>query len=423
MRKLNWRGPRALLGTALVALLAAGMLLSCSNPTAAAAAAGQNGGAVDVRTGARMDKVVKPFIKDAQRRFRVGILQSGEFYFYNDVLKSIYNGLADLGWVAERRLDANQSALLSDVVAAYADCGDFLEFPPELYVNLNYEESAEMPALARNLLDGTSGADIVISLGTLGGTWVAKAASEGTLKVPVLVESVSDPIGSNILKTWNESGHPLFNVACDPGSYERQIRLFHQVVGFKRLGLIYSDSETGRSYVAYDDVRKLSKELGFDIVPYTDVIEDPQEDADIQEAARKFLRGVELLAPKVDAFYMGIQGGWTIDSLPAVLEVIKRHRVPVFAMEGVDFVKRGALMGESSNLLDVEGRFSAQKLTLILSGEPAGSLPQVSQHVPLISLNLKAARDIGYNFPVDLILGSDEVYKTIQKDTPEGAQP
>ena len=48
-----------------------------------------------------------------------------------------------------------------------------------------------------------------------------------------------------------------------PERYQRQLRLFHEIVGFRKLGLVYEDSPSGRSYAAVDAVRQIAMEKGF----------------------------------------------------------------------------------------------------------------------------------------------------------------
>ena len=50
-----------------------------------------------------------------------------------------------------------------------------------------------------------------------------------------------------------------------PERYQRQLRLFHEIVGFRKLGLVYEDSPSGRSYAAVDAVRQIAMEKGFSV--------------------------------------------------------------------------------------------------------------------------------------------------------------
>ncbi|MFZ4616804.1 MAG: ABC transporter substrate-binding protein [Rectinemataceae bacterium] len=357
------------------------------------------------------EALVKPFAHADGSPFRVAVVQSGDYFAYNDVFESIYNGLTDLGWTGKVVLSPAEKVTVPMMLAAYqAKGGTYLSFDPLGYVDLNWTEETEAPQALRNLLEGRGNADLVISLGTLAGTFAAKISSEGKLKVPVMVESVSDPLGSKIISSFADSGHELITSSSDPLMYDRQIRFFHKVVGFKKLGLIYTDTETGRAYAALPTVTKASQDLGFSIVPDTEVMEDPPNPADIPKAEAAYVAALERLAPKIDAVYLAIQAGLTDASLPAILEVAYRHKLPTFIMEGSNFVWKGTLFGESASLLAIEGLYSARKLSRVLKGEKLRFLPQSNPHMPHIAVNLATARKIGFDVPIDVLLGADDVY-------------
>jgi ABC-type uncharacterized transport system substrate-binding protein len=248
-------------------------------------------------------------------------------------------------------------------------------------------------------------------LGTVAGLFVAQAAREGRVRVPVLIESVSDPVGAGIVASVDDSGHEKLTATFDPEQYERQVRLFHRIVGFHRLGMIYTDSEPGRSYAALATVEKVAAELGFQIVADTDVLEDPPDESQLAEAEKAYVKAFERLAQaKVDAVFLTSQAGLTARTVPLIHRLSVEHRLPTFAMEGTEHVRLGALAGESRNVLVFEGRFSATKLARILRGQSPRSLPQVMVHTPHIALNLTTAREIGFTVPAEVLLEADEVY-------------
>ncbi len=360
------------------------------------------------------EDVVKPFKKEGGQVFRIGVIQSGNYFAYNDVLISIRDGLVDLGWAEKVPLPDKpadpESPFIRDILKAWSGNSAFVEFVPEAFVDLNWTEDVEAPAAMKALLGDASGVDLVISLGTGAGKFVKKLVVAGQVKVPVMVESVSDPIGSGIIVSATDSGSPLVSASFDPDVYDRQIRLFHRVVGFKRLGLIYTDTDTGRAYAALDKVQQAAKDLGFQVIPNTEVLEDPPDPKDIPKAEEAYLAAVRSLGTKVDAIYLAIQAGLTSNSLARVLALAERYKIPTFIMEGPDFVKMGTMLGESNTVQIIEGLYSAKKLTRILSGVAPNTLPQVNAHMPHIALNLAEARRIGFDIPVDVVLGADDVF-------------
>src|SRR3546814_3974825 len=53
----------------------------------------------------------------------------------------------------------------------------------------------------------------------------------------------------------------------EPERFQRQVRLFHEIVPFKTLGIVYENSKSGRTYAAVDAVEQVSRELGFSVKP------------------------------------------------------------------------------------------------------------------------------------------------------------
>jgi ABC-type uncharacterized transport system substrate-binding protein len=392
----------------------ASVLLSCT-PTAPTGPGSSDATAVT-------SDVAQPQSHADGKPFRVAVVQSGAYYFYNNVLASIHGGLADLGWTAADSTPLNPDESIPQILERWKSGSANVLFDPALFVDLNFTEDTELPAALKAVLDGSRGADLVVSLGTVAGRFCAQAAKAGLLKVPVMIESVSDPLGSGIIASIEDSGYDLLSASVDPDQYERQVRLFERVIKFKRLGLIYTDTETGRAYAALSKVKKVAAEQGFEVVPDTNVLEDPPDEKDIPKAETAYLKAFERLAQKkVDAVYLAIQAGFTTNSMPAVLALSQQYKIPTFAMEGADFVRLGALLGESSNVLTIEGLYGARKLTRILTGALPRSLAQTNSHMTHIALNLATAKAIGFDVPVDVLLGADDVFTKIQPQA--GAAP
>lgn len=352
---------------------------------------------------------VSPFLKSDGKKWRVLIVQSGEYYSYLDTFKSILMAMQNEGWLSETPLP--EKSTMKELVEYLQKnpVSGFLEFSSDLLVDFDWNDKmvgsgkwAE-PFRSKNI-------DLVIALGTLAGQ---AAAGLKNWQIPVLVDSVSDPVGAGISRSNEDSGADFLTVRTDPQSYLRQIRLFYDVVKFKRLGMIYSDTVVGRGYAALSDVEAVAKEKGFEIVSQTRVLEDPPEDQ-MPQAQVEYLKALEELCPRVDALYLTIQAGLTEDNIASVMAVINRYKIPSFAMEGPVFVRKGVLFGVSDNELLTTGIYNLKKIAQIFRGKSPRSLQQIFEHTPHIAINLKAAENIGYDIPVDIISSSDEIYKEIQ---------
>ena len=97
------------------------------------------------------------------------------------------------------------------------------------------------------------------------GTWAGKDLANNRHHTPMMVLSTSDPIGSGIIKSVEDSGLDHVHARVDPYRYERQVRIFHDLVTFKKLGVAYEDSVIGRSYAAVEMIENVAKERNFEV--------------------------------------------------------------------------------------------------------------------------------------------------------------
>ena len=141
---------------------------------------------------------------------------------------------------------------------------------------------------------------------------------------PVMVMSTSDPIGSGIIKSIEDSGYDHVHARVDPTRYERQVRIFHDLIGFHRLGIAYEDSVYGRTYAAMVPIEKVAKEWGFEIVRcYTQ-----SHIADLHKAGESVIRCFEEMACKVDSIYVTQQGGVNTETIGRLVDLTIKHEFP-----------------------------------------------------------------------------------------------
>ena len=103
--------------------------------------------------------------------------------------------------------------------------------------------------------------DLVIAMGT----WAGQDMTALGAPVLTIVASTSDAVGARIVASAQDSGLENMHARVQPERYQRQLRLFHEIVGFRKLGLVYEDSPSGRSYAAVDAVRQIAMEKGFSV--------------------------------------------------------------------------------------------------------------------------------------------------------------
>jgi ABC-type uncharacterized transport system substrate-binding protein len=314
----------------------------------------------------------------AEESYRIGYLQGGDYHTYRQLFSSVMKELERVGWA------------------------DRLVFPKDACFSAEW--SRERCAEMAETLAARTDLDMIWAFGTWAGQEMVKTSNTST---PIVVMSVSNAVRSGIVPSHEDSGRDNLTTRIDPTKYERQVRLFYDVFRFKNLGFVYADTPTGRTYAALDMLKRLSKELGFSLVPYNKVPERKED------AAKEVLKGVREIAPRIDAYYMTICIGFELAHVPALMEVLNQHKIPSMAMYGSDYVKAGALMTIADSRYQQRARFTVSKVIKILEGAKPRDMPIVFAPGPRLALNLAEAKKIGWDPPIDILASADQVYNEI----------
>jgi len=250
--------------------------------------------------------------------------------------------------------------------------------------------------------------DLMIVTGTAAGIALAK----GNHSVPTLIFSTSDPVGAAIIKSPGDSGKDNIWAHVDQGQCRRQIQVFHDIFKFKKLGLVFEDTELGSNYIAYNDIQAIAKERGFKLVCY-----NVKEPTDIPDKWRYYwdLRGAyHELVNQVDAMLLTVS---PIEPkmLSDLITPFYQHRIPVFSQAGALEVEYGALMSITLNDYPNLQKFAAKTIVNVFHGVKPRRLPQVFESTPRIIINLEVAKKIGYKPSFDILYVADEIYREIKK--------
>ena len=242
------------------------------------------------------------------------------------------------------------------------------------------------------------------------GTWAGQDLANNDHSVPTIVMSTSNPIASKIAKSVNDSGYNHLNARVDPTRYERQVRIFYDIFRFKRLGVVLEkDTIAGRSYAAIDDIEKVAREKGFKVI----TCNAPFSGVSKEEAQSSVLKCHEELAPKVDAVYITVHRGVSLQKMDKLLASFMRYKIPTFSQLGTEEVKHGVLLSIARAGFKYVARFHAETIARIFNGAKPRDLEQLFEDPPRIAINLKTAQIIGYDPGVDILGSSDEVFESI----------
>jgi len=358
---------------------------------------------------ARQEQVfpTTPKLRADGKKWRIGYFESGDYSEYPRTLKVLAQGLQQLGWLKiatiPDNLDGHQ---MWDFLVNNAR-SDTLEFVADAWWQPGNFDASKRPAIRQAIAERVrtrADIDLIIAMGTLAGQDMAALGAP----VPTIVGSTSDPVGAKIVKSVEDSGLDNLHARVQPERYQRQVRLFHDIVPFKTLGLVYEDSPEGRTYAAVDAVNQVARELGFTIRSCDARSNGIPRD----EATANMLTCYKQLAPSVDAVYVTVHRGITPETVAQVGDVLRQAKVPSFAMLGSEEVKKGMLMSLSQADYSYVGLFYAETMARIFNGALPRRLSQIWIDPAKIALNLETARIIGFDPPMDILLAADEVYET-----------
>jgi ABC-type uncharacterized transport system substrate-binding protein len=347
-------------------------------------------------------------------KWRVGYYEGGEYIDYQKIFGETVKGLMKLGWIEEVKLPpqkGEQTKQLWDWLATEAE-SKFLRFVKDAHYSANWDDKIREQTAAAIIkrLNKTRDIDLMIAMGT----WAGQDLATNKHSTPTEVISASDPVASGIIKSVEDSGYNHVHAQIDPYRYERQLRVFHEMVGFKKMGICYEDTEAGRSYAAIDKVEKVAKERGFEIVrsfTKSDVADSKLAEESVKQAFRE-------LAKKSDAIYVTVQGGVNYNSISDLVKICNSSQIPTFSQSGSEEVKYGFLASLSQAGFRYIGEFHAEIIAKIFNGAEPRQLPQLFEEPPKIAINLKSAEVIGFNPPVDILLAADEIFQEIQTPPP-----
>lgn len=338
------------------------------------------------------------------KQWRIAYYEGGPYSDYTDTMRTLLEGLTDLGWLAEEEMPD----IHGDVPKPYMEWlgkvkSPYLSFQPDDVYSAMWDEENRKKIKEQLLGKLKAGAiDLVIAMGT----WAGIDLANNEHSVPVMVLSTSDPIAAGIIKSVKDSGHDHVTARVDPDRYLRQLRMFHRLVRFKTLGIAYENTPEGLIYSAVKEARQTAKERGFQLL----LCEVQDSIPDIQVADQSCLNCFKKLSEEAEAIY--VTALTCADrNTEVIADIITGLKRPSFSMIGSKYVKKGLLVSVSSDSGYEElGKYNAFKFGEILNGTKPRNLPQLFGDPLDIAINIQTAREIGFKVPKSILDIATEIY-------------
>ncbi|MCL2658672.1 MAG: ABC transporter substrate-binding protein [Betaproteobacteria bacterium] len=233
--------------------------------------------------------------------------------------------------------------------------------------------------------------DVVVGIATP----TAQALVAATKTIPVVFSTVTDPVGAQLIPSWNASGTNVTGVS-DMLALDKQIELIKRVVpNAKRVGIVYNPGEVN-STVVVKELRELLPKSGMTLVEAS-----APRSVDVSSAARS-------LVGKVDVIYTNTDNN-VVSAYESLVKVGNDSKIPLVASD-TDSVRRGAIAALGVNYYEI-GKQAGRMVVRILDGEKPGTIkPETSDKLELF-VNPGAAQKQGVTLPETLIKSAKEVVK------------
>ena len=342
-------------------------------------------------------------------KWRIGYYEGGAYINYQKQLTETVKGLMQLGWLETAELP-KQSGESTDTLWTWLSTeakSEYIQFVADAHYSALWENAKRSKIEDKIVfrLNNEKDIDLMIAMGT----WAGKGLANYRHRTNTLGFSTSNPISSGIIKSVEDSGFDHVHVRVDPKRNERQLKVFHEMIGFHKLGVVYEDSLAGRSYAAIETIEALAKTHDFEIVR----CHTKSDISDKKLAEQGVINCFTELVKDADAIYVTQQGGVNSRSVPLLVEIANQNKIPTFSQSGAAEVSYGVLASLSRAGYKYVGRFHAETIAKVFNGAQPNQLNQLYEEPPKIALNLKTAEIIGFDPPIVLLGATDEFFEEI----------
>jgi putative ABC transport system substrate-binding protein len=305
-------------------------------------------------------------------------------------------GFAAVGWAAEERkitigisqivehpaLDAARQGFIDSLKdAGYVD-GQNMTFD----VQIAQGNMATANSIAKAFV-GKS-VDLIHSIATP----TSQACANATQTIPIVISSVTDPVGAGLVKSLDQPGGNVTGTT-DRSPVDRQMELMREIQPkIRKLGFIYNAGEDN-SVSSLKQLQAEAAKQGVEVVEAT-----VSSSSGVLMAARS-------LVGRVDAIHIPTDNT-VVSAFEAVVKVCEESRIPLYAAD-IDSVPRGAVAALAIDYYRL-GRQSGEMAARILKGAQPGTMPIETLKDLKLVVNPKAAMKMGVTLPEAVLKRADK---------------
>ncbi len=251
------------------------------------------------------------------------------------------------------------------------------------YVYQNPEgDQSNLSTMADSLI--SANCDVIVAIATS----PAQVLMQTNVDTPIVGTAITDYVGSGLVDSCENPGGYVTGVS-DYFSSDKQVELIQELVdGVKKVGVLYTSSETNSEIQANEMVSALES-AGIEAVVKT----TPDKNSTAETITALANEGVE-------AIYIPTDNNLAA-SMGSVLQSVEEYGLPV-VVGATAMVSDGGLANVGVDYYNI-GQLTGELVVKILEGANPGDLPIVYQTEGAINYNSKVAERIGYTIPSSII--------------------
>ena len=234
--------------------------------------------------------------------------------------------------------------------------------------------------------------DVLVAVGTA----AAQAAKHATKRLPIVMVSVGDPVGSGLVTDLARPGGNITGLsALAPGMVPRALELLKEAAPSASRVAVWIDRTNPGQTLADQHLDAAAKSLGVR-AERIDVGTASHLDAAFAAAQRQHVEALFVYPLPI-----------ALRDVHRIAQFAIRNRLPTMALF-LQFVREGMLMSYGPNFPEGYRRAGAY-IDTILKGTNPGDLPVEQPKKFDLAINLKTARALGLTLPPSLLQRADQV--------------
>lgn len=351
-------------------------------------------------------------VSEEHKVWRIGYIESGSVPLFNNALKGFVQQLIKDDYLSPLAPNIFKETNNKKIWGALSDASsNRVKFVKKAFLENDWRAVGD--ALSRKRMCKCikeNKLDVVLVMGTLA---AQKCISYNTDTVFIIV-GASNVYMSGITASKTYSGFDNVFATIDSCKYKQQIKTFHSIIGFDKLGVVYKDTVRNRTYAGIDDIEEMSKTLDFEIAT---CFSNPEE-RNMKESVNNLEGCYKHLAKSIDAMYITVHGA-LLDHNNAYKMALPflKNKIPTFVQEDAKLVEHGFLMSiVAKEPGKDEGTFTAKRFEEILNGATPGKLDMRFHEKTSLFINKRVAEIIGVKIPDSILMVADKVYERIKHE-------